>query len=107
MWKELNKPKYGTLADYLGYIPRIVRADDPRPIAEQVATGYAHGGGYSPFGKGMWKFDPKTKTLRYPGDPPFKPIAELQVRDELFIVYQHAVCAVVQADGRFDVIRMD
>ena len=109
MWKYLDK----TLSKYqidgmLGYIPdHIVRVDDPRPIKDQVASNYAHGGGYSPWGKGEFKLDLKTKVLKYPGDPPFKPIAELQVRDELFIMYRSAISAIVQKNGSFDIIRMD
>ena len=108
MWTILNHtlPKH-RIADFLGYLPDIVLAIDPRPIKEQVEERYAHGGGYFPYGKGNWTFNPERKTIKYPGDPTFMPIAELKVRDELFIVYENAICCVLQKDGTFDIIRMD
>lgn len=107
-WNVLDKKlNLWQVESMLGLIPELITVHDPRSVAEQIADNYAHGGGYSPFGKGRWKFDPVAKSLKYPGDSAYKGVAELRVRDELFIVFQHAVCAVVQKDGSFDVVRMD
>lgn len=107
-WVQLDHTlNSNQVVDMLGFLPQIVSSLDPRPIKEQVNANYPHGGGWHPFGAGQWKFDAAHKTLKYPGDPLFKPIAELQVRDELFIVYQHAWTVIMQKDGTYEVSRMD
>lgn len=45
--------------------------------------------------------------LRYPGDPPMKPIAETKLRDETICVYPYAFVAVIQPGRSFEVSRMD
>jgi len=108
MWRQLDDTlTCNQVKGMLGYLPDFIGEFNSEPIKDQIAANYAHGGGYSPYGKDKWIFDPVRKTLKYPGDPTLKPVAELQVRDELFIVYQYAVCAIVQKDGSFDVVRMD
>lgn len=105
-WKNLTKYPDDRVFEALGYLPVIVTADGGK-IKDQINAKYAHGGGYSPFGEGKWKFDPQNKTLKYPGDSPLRGIAELQVGDELLIFFDHAICCVAQSDGSFDVVRMD
>ena len=105
-WKNLSKYDDRNAWDALGFLPQIIRQYGGK-LKDQIAHNYAHGGGYSPFGQGKWVFDKTSKHLKYPGDPAYQPIAELAVGDELFIFYPHAVCAIVQKDGSFDVIRMD
>ena len=91
----------------LGYIPHMLSSDDPRSLAEQINENYAHGGGWNPM-IGKWKLDPDTKTIQYPGDPAYKPIAATQIRDELLIVYADAwVCIVNLRTLKFEVSRMD
>lgn len=108
MWKALDQRLTNNqVIGMLGFLPQIVSSLDPRSISEQINANYAHGGGWHPWGKGQWTFDATSKTLKYPGDPTFKPIAELQVRNELFIVYQNAICVALQKDGTFEVQRMD
>lgn len=108
MWRQLDDTlNRNQVEGMLGFLPQIISPSDPRPIRDQINTNYSHGGGYFPYGEGQWKFNAVGKTLKYPGDPTLKPIAELPVRDELFIVFPHAICCILQPDGSFDVIRMD
>lgn len=95
------------LLDAIGFLPEIIRADDHRPVREQIASRYAHGGGYSPFGEGKWKLDPTTHVLTYPGDESFAPLASAQIGEETIYVYASAIVAIVQPDGSFAVTRMD
>lgn len=104
MWKKHNKQAY---AEMLGYIPQIITELDDRPVREQVAERYAHGGGFSPFGQGSWRLNKDTKAISYPGDPEYQPLFSTQIRDETVVVYDHAIVAVIQSSGEFDVIRMD
>jgi hypothetical protein len=98
----------GTL-DHLGAIPFIIlpRSLDDRPVAEQVQERYAHGGGWSPYGKGKWKRNPSTGALKYPGDPALPTLASVRIGDELVTVHAYAIVCVVQPDGSFEVSRMD
>jgi hypothetical protein len=50
----------------------------------------------------------KDYSLRFPGDPPFLPAAACAFGDELVIFYpQCSLLAVLQADGSFEVTRVD
>jgi hypothetical protein len=90
----------------LGFLPEILLPEDKRPVREQLADRYAHGGGYNPF-KGF-KLDRMTMTLRYPGDPPFRPGAMTQIGDEQVYFYPHgAWLLILQPNGDFDVTRVD
>lgn len=92
--------------DYLGYLPLMWDEADPRKAVEQVDTNYAHGGGWSPMSG--WTYDPDTKSLKYPGDPVYHPVARYVLHgEEEIIVYPHAWVAIVQIDGAFEVARMD
>jgi len=42
-----------------------------------------------------------------PGDPPFKPLAQAKLRDELIVLYEADFVAVIQPDRSFEVARMD
>jgi hypothetical protein len=85
----------------------IIRADDPRPVADQINDRYSHGGGWFPYGQGQWTRNPETGALKYPGDPAMPPLASIRVNDELVVLYDHALICVVQPDGTFLVSRMD
>ena len=89
--------------DELGFLPEMIDQEDPRSAAAQFDANYGHGGGWRP----MKGFTVKGFVLRYPGDPPYEPIAMWPLRDEMIVVYPHAIVAVFQKDGSFDVCRMD
>ena len=104
-WKQLE-PR--ATFEMLGYLPQLISHHVTYgTIAEQVARNYSHGGGYAPFGQGQWTFDPVTFALSYPDDPVMLPFYSLAVGTETAYVYPYAIVAVVQADGSFEVIRMD
>lgn len=92
--------------EHLGYIPEWLHLADPRPAKEQLDAAYRHGGGWDPF-KGFEMPDKTTGVMRYPGDPPQKPIAKCQFRDELIFMYNHGWVSIVQKDGTWEVARMD
>ena len=55
-----------------------------------------------------WKFNPETMVLRFPGDPPFKPLAFTKVNDETVIFYPScSLLCIVQPDGNWEVTRVD
>jgi hypothetical protein len=95
----------GRHPDELGLIPSFIDQADPRPAREQFEEHYAHGGGWSPI-KGFKRVR-DTMTLVYPGDPPLTPIAAFMLRDEMIVVYEHALVAIVDRNGGFEVARMD
>lgn len=89
--------------DDLGLLPTFLSLDDPRSAREQFDEKYVSG--WSPF-KGH-TFDEKTGELRYPGDPPLRPVGGCRFRDERIFVYPYAWVLVLQKDGSFEVCRMD
>lgn len=90
--------------EHMGLIPEMLHDYDPRSAKEQLHDGYAHGGGWRPFSR--FTMD-SNECLCYPGDPPQRPIAELRLRDERIVLYEHAWVAVIQPDGSYEVCRMD
>ncbi|HXE86112.1 MAG TPA: hypothetical protein VN524_04825 [Hyphomicrobiaceae bacterium] len=96
-----------TAGDLLGFLPEILRPEDPRPAKEQIAERYAHGGGWRPFGRDEWKLS--AFVLKYPGDPEMKPIAALALphSKEMVVLYPHQMVAVLRPEGDFDVVRLD
>jgi hypothetical protein len=90
--------------EHLGLLPMMLSEDDPRPAKEQLNESYAHGGGWRPFAGFKLKAD---NTLTYPEDPPLKPLAQLQFRNELIVFYDSAWVAIIQEDRSFEVNRMD
>lgn len=104
MWKIVEPHE----TEELGLLPAIFNPADPRPAREQIEDRYAHGGGWRPYGKGKWTIDyADGGTLRYPEDPAMRPWAALELNDEMVLVYDCSIIAVVQRDGTFDVLRMD
>lgn len=91
--------------DHVGLIPSFLIVSDPRPAHEQFDERYAFGGGWSPM-RGFTR-DPRTNALKYPGDPPLLPIARIQFRDELILIYDCSIVAIIQKDGTFAAARMD
>jgi hypothetical protein len=54
-----------------------------------------------------FRHNPQTHALKYPGDPELRPIARIRFRDELILIYDHAIVAIIQKDGTFSAARMD
>jgi hypothetical protein len=90
--------------DMLGIIPSFISVMDPRPLTQQLDDAYAHGGGWRPFEGFTMAPD---GSIKYPGDPAHKPLAKAQVRDETLYYYDYSWVSVVQADGSYEVCRMD
>jgi hypothetical protein len=99
---ELRHPK--ATADMLGHIPDFVSEDDPRPARQQFDANYQHGGGWTMI-RGFAMLP--NGDLHYTGDPPYELIAEARLRDEVVRFYRGAFVAIVQADGTFEVARLD
>ncbi len=92
--------------ELLGFLPEILLPDDPRPVREQLAERYTHGGGYNPF-KGF-TLDSGTMTLTYPGDPPLRPGALLKIGKEVVFYYPRGSwLLIMQTDKSWVVTRVD
>lgn len=87
--------------DHLGLIPSFLSENDIRPAREQFDANYC--GGWNP----MPKFTLKGHVLRYPQDPPYHAVAKIDLRNETILIFDHAIVAIVQSDGRFEACRMD
>lgn len=90
--------------EMLGFIPKFLNENDPRPAREQFNENYAHGGGWSPF-EGFTMLP--NGDLEYPGDPVYSLLAEAHLRDEKIRFYDYSWVAIVQPDGSFEISRMD
>lgn len=90
--------------DHLGLIPGMLDENDPAPAREQLDAAYQHGGGWRPFPGFKLRSD---NSIKYPGDPPYPPLAVSALRDELIIIYEHGWVAIIQPDRSFEVCRMD
>ena len=92
----------------LGFLPDILDENDKRPVREQIEDRYRHGGGWRPFPKDHFRLDRMTMTLRFPGDPLFRPAALTRIGDETVVFYP--VCSlllVLQKDDSYEVARVD
>jgi hypothetical protein len=89
----------------LGFLPGLIDEGDARPVAEQLNDRYRHGGGWQPMPG--FKLNPGTLTLKYPEDPPMKPLAMSVLRDETLVFYPYAFLMILQPDGAFEVSRVD
>ena len=109
IFTEAAKKTYGNISagDLLGFLPDILRPEDPLPAKEQIAARYSHGGGWRPFGKGEWTLD--RFLLKFPGDPEMAPIAGLSLPQsmEIVLLYPHQMVSVIDFDRSFDVVRLD
>lgn len=88
-----------------GYLPQIITSADPRPVKEQIADRYAHGGGYRPFTG--FTFDPAEGVLKYDGDPPYTMIAAAVINHERVILFDASWVMIMQSDGTYEIVRMD
>jgi hypothetical protein len=92
--------------DHVGIIPQMLDANNPKPAREQLNDGYQHGGGWHPIQMEKWTlFD--DNSIQYPEDPVLIPIAEMRLRDELILVYEYSMVAIIQPNRSFEVSRMD
>lgn len=90
--------------EHLGLLPEFWSLDDPRSAREQADANYAHGGGWRPFDG----FEKRSGGLRDTSGPPLLvTLAEATLRDETITIYDGAWVAITQADGSFEVSRMD
>src|SRR5262245_38546221 len=87
----------------LGYLPEFLDENDPRSAREQLNANYI--GGWNPLSG--FKFDPKTKALLYPEDPPIHPIASTDLRSEKIFVYPGDWVLILQHDGTFEAARLN
>lgn len=90
--------------DHLGLIPSFLSENDPRPAKEQIHDAYAHGGGWNSF-KGFEML--ADGSIKYPGDPAHRVLAQTQLRDEIIRYYDYSWLAIVQPDGSFEIARID
>ena len=94
--------------DLVGFIPTFLSESDPRPASEQFNERYAFGGGWRPMDGWRHSHQPdKGLTITYPGDPTYRPVASITLRDETIWVYQHAWVAIEAASGSVEISRMD
>ena len=91
--------------DDLGLLTGMLSEVDERPAREQLHENYQHGGGWRPM-EGF-KLDRRHLLLTYPEDPPYRPLACCQLRNELIVVYPYSWVAIIQPDHSFEVCRMD
>jgi len=93
----------------IGLIPEIITDRDPRPVHEQIESGYAHGGGWRPMpGFRLTCSSVAGKSvLNYPVDPALHEISRAQIGEELVMVFDCDFVVVVAANGGFAVTRMD
>ena len=91
------------VADALGYIPGMVTEGIGIPVREQLDANYV--AGWHKF-EGF-TFDKDQSMLTYPSDPAIYAIARAQVGDETILVFPHAWVLILQADGSWEVARMN
>jgi hypothetical protein len=94
-------------AEHLGLLPEFLHANDPRPAREQLHENYAHGGGYHPFKGFTLSEDSEGYVISYPGDPDYREVARVQLREETIVIFPFSWAAVIQPSGDFVIARMD
>lgn len=104
MWEPMSS---NCSIDEIGLLPFIITSYDPRPVKDQIADRYEHGGGWEPYDDGAWAVDETDWVIQYPGDPPLRPRWITRVNGETVRVYRHAIVCVEHADGTHHVLRMD
>lgn len=97
--------------DHLGLIPFFLNPDNPEPAKVQFNNNYQHGGGWRH--QSGFKLIPGSFDLQYgdpteeDADPPMKPIAKVQFREERIFIYEYGYVAIFQPDNSFEICRMD
>jgi hypothetical protein len=92
----------GTRDDW-GIIPSFLDQDDPRGAKEQFNAQYM--GGWNAF-QGF-TLDKNTMRLKYPGNPPIKPLSYMFFRHEIIVLYESEWVLVLEPDGTWEVCRMN
>jgi hypothetical protein len=101
---EIRILRRNVTMDHIGMIPHWLDEKNPQSAAKQLNDCYGHGGGWNPFSGFKLRDD---NSLKYPGDPPLWPLAEMNMRDELIMIYEHSWVVIVQPDRSFEACRMD
>jgi len=88
------------------YLPVIFSPTDERPAVEQANDRYAHGGGWRKFSGFILGAD---KSLTYPGDPAYRPVAQslLPLTLEILIQYPHGWVMIYRSPKDWEVSRLD
>jgi hypothetical protein len=94
----------GVTLQTLGALPGMLDGNDPAPAREQLDRGYRDRGGFRAL-SGWYLGD--DDVLHFPGDRPYRPIASMQLRSELVLVFECSFVAIVQPDRSFEVAGMD
>ena len=94
----------GVTLQTLGALPDMLDAADPAPAREQLDRGYRDRGGFRALSGWYLGAD---DVLHFPGDRPYRPIAETRLGSERILVFECNFVAVVQPDRSFEVARMD
>ncbi len=99
--------------DHLGIVPHWLNPNDDRPAAQQIDSHYQHGGGWRPM-RGFELRDRARGVLVFPVKDPedgedevFEPFAAMMFGREMIFAYRHAIFAIVQPDGSFEVGRLN
>lgn len=99
----------GVRPDHLGMIPLWINGMEP--LRHIINFHYAHGGGWRPTSLTRFKLVTDCTVeewrLEYPEDPPMKMLAYCRNGDEMFIIFEYAWCAIVAADGTYEICRID
>jgi len=92
----------GMTLQTLGALPDMLEANDPAPAREQLGRRYQHG-----FRGRSGRYLDADDVLHFPGDRPYRPLAEMRMRDERILFFEGSFVAVIQSDRSFEVCWMD
>ena len=92
----------GMTLQTLGALPDMLEANDPAPAREQLGRRYQHG-----FRGRSGRYLDADDVLHFPGDRPYRPLAEMRMRDEIILIFEGSFVAVSAPDRSFEVARMD
>lgn len=108
-----NFPTSWTPLFVAGYLPMIIVPQSPEPAKVQIEQRYAHGGGFYKFNGFNLVGDRDTPAghlcLSYPDDLLNHEISRIHLpkTDELVVLFEGSFVAIIQANGDFEVTRMD
>lgn len=97
--------KHFSHPDEVGLIASFFDPSSEKRAAQQADENYAHGGGWHPQ-DGYELTEEGVLIYRDDGDP-LHPLAVAQIRSETVRVYHYGFVSIAQADGSFEVSRMD